>query len=95
MADVGQKILELRKLRDQAHKTRADADAALRLGEQQLTETETAIRNEGVEPDTCEQELAQLENKLAVTVDDLLAKTQNEIAAYNNILVAAKAAGLR
>lgn len=93
--DPAAKIIELRKLRETAQRQRADADAALKLGAQQLKDVEARIRELGAKPETIEQELVDLEAQLVKTVDELTAATQNEIAAYQKILDAAQQAGLR
>lgn len=95
MADPTQQIIQLRQLRDTAQRHRADADAALKLGAQQLKDTEAKIRELGAKPETIDQELEALEADLQKKIEEHTAEVQAEIAAYQRILDAASAAGLR
>lgn len=95
MADPTAQILDLRKLRDTAQRHRAEADAALKLGAQQLKEVEERIRELGVNPETIDQELETLEANLQQSIEQHTEEVKAEIAAYQQILTAAQQAGLR
>jgi chromosome segregation ATPase len=92
MADLVQRILDLRKRVDQATDLRGKASTALEVAKQRLADVDARLKEHNINPEQCEQELAALEQSLDQHVTEFDAKLTEEIAAYNRILAAASAA---
>ena len=78
-----------------AQKLRTEAETLRRVAQQRVEAIDAEIRSHGVNPDNLEPELAALETELSAQVDDLSQRIAAEIAAYQTIIAAAKAAGLQ
>lgn len=92
---TAEELLKLRQESERVAQLRADAEAAVKLARQQLAQTDAELRQLGVDPEHCEQELAAMETKLAQEIAALRAKLAEEVRVYHGILEAAQRAGLR
>ena len=91
---LAEKIAALRKQTDLAVQRRADAAAAYKVAQNQLASIDKAIRDLGYDPEMAETELAALEAKLETDLDTASVLLQQEIAALDDVLAKAKAAGI-
>lgn len=90
--DVGQKILKLKEDSAKAQQLRAQAEGNLAVVKDQLAKTDAKLKEMGLDPDQCEQQLAEMEAELERKVSELSAALATEIAAYKAIIEQTKAA---
>lgn len=90
--DIAGQIVKLRGDVATAQRLRAEAEGTLSVAKAKLTEIDAGLKQLGLNPENADVELAALERQIETTVTELQAAVTTEIAAYNEILKAAKAA---
>jgi Holliday junction resolvasome RuvABC DNA-binding subunit len=91
---LADKITALRKQVETATQRRSDALAAHKVAQKQLGDIDTAIKDLGYDPEMSDDALAALEAKLETDLDAASLLVQQEIAALDDVLAKAKAAGV-
>jgi chromosome segregation ATPase len=79
-------LARLKAEASRAQTLRAGAEANLSVARRQLEEIDGKLRAMGIDPGNAEQELAALEEQLALSVSELRAKVSSETTAYEAIL---------
>lgn len=91
---LADKIEKLRKQVADATQRRSDALAAHKVAQKQLSDIDAAIVALGYDPEMSEDALAALEAKLDTDLDAASLLVTQEIAALDDVLAKAKAAGV-
>ncbi len=91
-ADITSKIVALKAQVASAQKLRAEAEGGLNVAKQRLAEVDGKLKALGLNPEEADVELAALETQLEKAVTEFSAALNAEIAAYNEVVTASKAA---
>ena len=91
-SDITAQIVALKTQVASAQKLRAEAEAGLGVAKQRLAEVDAKLKGLGLNPENAEVEVAALEEQLQKAITDYAKAVNAEIAAYNEVNTAVKAA---
>ena len=85
----------LKQQEARAQRLRTEAETLQRVAHQRLESIDAEIRAHGVDPEKVEQEISTLETALTAEMAKLSSEIAETTAAYEQIIAAARAAGLQ